>query len=105
MEVESLIVGLDGLEEGPESISEAAFGQQSAMRATRHVIRTILDRFSAAGSLFRSFYPFRRRPGLRVPGRWTGGPPGVDDGEAKRGGLQAVERWITRKPAWSSITI
>ena len=62
VEVELRIIGLDGLEERPESILKAAFGLQSAARATWSFIRTTLDQFSVAGTLVRSFRPFRRRP-------------------------------------------
>ena len=61
VEVESRVVSLDGLEEGPESILEAASGHQSTTKAMWRNLHTTLDRFSVAGTLFHSSHPFRCR--------------------------------------------
>ena len=56
IEIKAGVVILEGLEERSESISETRFARWSAIRVTRHVEHTSLDRFSAEGTLFRPFH-------------------------------------------------
>ena len=63
IEVEAGIVGLDGLEECPESILQATFGQRPKRCSILwRVGRTTLDLFSAVGTLFCCFHHILRPP-------------------------------------------
>ena len=95
IEVEAGIVGLDGLEESPESILQATFGQRRKRYGILwRVRRTTFDLFSVAGSLFR---PFQCRPSVvvrawvwSVDGEGSIGWADVDMSVAGEGGLRAV---------------
>ena len=65
VEVDTGIIGLDGLEERSQSILDATPGQRSTTQTMDGVERTTLDRFAAAGIPFRpvrSFRSFRPHP-------------------------------------------
>ena len=59
VEVDTGIIGLDGLEERSQSVLDAAPGQQSTTHTMEGVERTTLDRFAGVGIPFRSFRSFR----------------------------------------------
>ena len=59
VEVEARIVGLDWLEESPESILEAVSGQQSTTQTMQHIELTTVDQFSVVGTPYR---PLRLPP-------------------------------------------
>jgi len=52
VEIEAGVVVLDGLEECPESILEAAIVQRHVVEAMLDIERTTLDRFAAEGCPF-----------------------------------------------------
>ena len=62
VEVDTGIIGLDGLEERSQSVLDATPGQQSTTQTMKGVERTTLDRFSAVGIPFRSLRSFQHHP-------------------------------------------
>jgi len=62
VEVDTGIIGLDGLEEGSQGVLETTPSQRSETQTMEGVTRTTLDRFLAAGIPFRSFRSFQHSP-------------------------------------------
>ena len=106
-------ISLDGLEEGPETILEAAFRQRSVTEAMWHIVHVFGSIFSD-GDSFSLFSPFSASSmGYACPGavgewRYGVGQAGVDTGAAGRGGPQVVHfrvlelRDLTVARAWIS---
>ena len=62
VEVDAGVIGLDGLEEGSQSILDATPGQWPTTQTVKGVECTTLDRFSAVGIPVHSLRSFHHHP-------------------------------------------